>query len=101
MNTHIQKTASWQQKMPIGIAGVVMILGAIYLYTTNTVAVSGYAIREAENRLAELKQDNNQLRIQEAEFKSLYRIEESGKRLNMFEPVQVSYIEETKPIALR
>ena len=94
-------TPSLYQKLPVYIAGVVLMMGAFYLYTTNRVAVQGYAIRDAEKEIARLKQDNNQLRIQEAELKSLYRIEETGKRLNMFEPVTIDYIEESGPIALR
>lgn len=97
-HTNIQPT-SYQNKIAMGITGIVVVLGACYLYTTNRVAVSGYAIRGVEKEIATLKQDNNQLRIQEAELKSLYRIEEAGKRLNMFEPVHVSYIEESNPIA--
>jgi cell division protein FtsL len=97
----IQTATSFQKTVPVGIAIIVIVLGAFYLYTTNKVAVQGFAIRGAEKEIAQLKQANNQLRIQEAELKSLYRIEESGKRLNMFEPVQVSYIEESSPIALR
>jgi hypothetical protein len=98
-NTH--DTALYQQKLPVYIAGIVILLGAFYLYTTNRVAVQGYAIRGVEQDIARLKQDNNQLRIEEAELKSLYRIEEAGKRMNMFEPAKVNYIEETNSIALR
>jgi hypothetical protein len=83
------------------MVSALFVFGALYLYATNRVAVQGYAIGVSENRIAQLKQDNNALRIQEAELKSLYRIEEAGKRLNMFEPTQVSYIEESNPIALR
>ncbi|MDD5084268.1 MAG: hypothetical protein PHT88_05080 [Candidatus Moranbacteria bacterium] len=98
---NIQSVAAFYNKLSVGIAGVVVIMGMCYLYTTNRVAVQGYSIREAEQEIASLKQDNKQLRIQEAELKSLYRIEEAGKRLNMFEPTEVSYIEDTHPIALR
>lgn len=94
-------TALYQQKLPVYITGVVILLGVFYLYTTNRVAVQGYAIRGVEKDIARLKQDNNQLRIEEAELKSLYRIEEAGKRMNMFEPITVNYIEETGSIALR
>lgn len=98
-NTH--NKALYQQKLPVYIAGIVILLGAFYLYTTNRVAVQGYAIRGIEKDIARLKKDNNQLRIEEAELKSLYRIEEAGKRMNMFEPTTVNYIEETNSIALR
>lgn len=97
----IQNLSTYGKKAPVAAVGFVIVLGAFYLYATNKVAVQGYAIRSAEKEIARLKQDNNQLRIQEAELKSLYRIEESGKRLNMFEPENVSYIEDANAIALR
>lgn len=97
----IQLNEARSQKIPVGFGCLIAVVGAFYLYTTNRVAVSGYSIRSVEKEIAQLKQDNNQLRIQEAELKSLYRIEESGKRLNMFEPTHINYIEETNPIALR
>jgi cell division protein FtsB len=83
-----------------GVA-LIAVFGALHLYSMNRIAVQGYAIRSAEKKLAALKQENNQLRIQEAELKSLQRIEEAGRRLNMFEPQEVSYIEENSPVALR
>ena len=91
----------WESKIAMSVAGIVVFVGAFYLYTTNRLAVQGFAIRNVEKEIATLKQDNNQLRIQEAELKSLYRIEETGRRLKMFEPTDVSYLENTHPIALR
>lgn len=95
------QTTQWETKLAMSLAGVVVFVGAFYLYTTNHIAVQGFAIRNVEKEIEVLKKDNNQLRIQEAELKSLYRIEETGKRLKMFEPTDVSYIENTHPIAIR
>lgn len=87
----------------LSIAGcaLVAVLGAGHLYSMNRIAVQGYAIRSAEKQLAELKQENSQLRIEEAELRSLQRIEEAGQRMSMFESEQVSYIEENGSLALR
>lgn len=91
----------FEKKIALGIFVMVLALGGWYLNTINKTAVQGFAIRKAENRLAELREENNQLKIQEAELKSLYRIEETSRRLNMFEPQQVSYLEATGPLALK
>ena len=48
-----------------------------------------------------LKKESERLRIKEAELKSLYRIEESSRDLEMSEPAQVSFIEEKSPVALK
>lgn len=100
-NVSINEIPMRSRGTSFAMVGVVLLLGAFYLYATNKVAVQGFGIREAEKRVAQLGQENNQLRIREAELKSLYRIEETGKRLNMFEPAEVSYIEENGPLALR
>lgn len=103
-----QEAAKQIQEHRTGMKGVmvfciamVLVCGGAYLYSINKVAVKGYAIRSTERQLSELKQENNKLRIQEADLRSLYRIEETGKRLNMFESQDVRYIEETGPIAFR
>ncbi len=79
----------------------VAFFGSAYLYSMNRLAVQGYAIRTAEKRVAELRQENKQLQIQEAELRSLHRIEEAGQRLSMVEAKDVQYIEESSPLALR
>jgi hypothetical protein len=80
---------------------LVVFFGALHLYSMNRIAVQGYAIRTAEKRVAELRQENKRLQIHEAELKSLQRIEEAGRRLNMFESQEISCIEEGSPLASR
>jgi hypothetical protein len=92
------REGKWFRRISLGL---IVLFGVLYLHSMNRIAVQGYAIRAAEKQLASLKQENNQLRIQEAELKSLRRIEEAGQRLNMFESQEVTYIEELSPIALR
>ena len=88
-------------KISLLVFGSVALLGSFYLYSINKTAVLGFSIRTAENKVATLRQENNQLKIKEAELKSLYRIEETGQRLNMFEVQQVRYLDESSPLALR
>jgi hypothetical protein len=102
MNTSRQQQfISNHGRLPVVFAGITLVFGALYLYATNAVAVQGYAVRSAEKEIAQLRQDTNQLRIEEAELRSLYRIEEAGKRFGMFEPAQMSVLAEAAPIALR
>lgn len=98
--TDVSKSRTWSMFF-FGSVVVMVVFAAFYLYASNRIAVQGYAIRSVERDIAELKVANNQLRIQEAELKSFHQIEETSRRLNMFESVQVSYIEEVGPIALR
>ncbi len=78
-----------------------VVAGVFYLYSTNSNAVQGYQIKKVEKDLFELRQVNEQLRIREADLKSLYHIEESTKNLNMEETKSVSYVEETGPVAMK
>ncbi|GBE16998.1 cell division protein FtsL [bacterium BMS3Abin15] len=79
----------------------IILSGIIYMYSINNSAVKGYKIRQEEKEISGLKKSNEQLRIKEAELKSLYHIEEISKKLNMTELNNISYIDETSPVALR
>lgn len=79
----------------------VALAGIFYIYSINSSAVKGYKIKEIEKNISQLKEENEKLKIREAELQSLYYIEEESKKLNMTELKDVSYIEETGPIAFR
>ena len=79
----------------------IALAGIIYIYSINSSAVKGYKIRQAENQIKDLKKESEQLRIKEAELKSLYHIEEASKRMKMNELKEVSFIDEVSPVALK
>lgn len=73
--------------------------GLFYVYSINQTAIKGIAIRNAEKEITERKKENESLKIKEAELKSLYRIEEVSKQLEMVGASSVKYIEETPAVA--
>lgn len=79
----------------------IILSGIIYMYSINNSAVKGYKIRQTEKEISSLKKANEQLKIKEAELKSLYYIEEISKKLNMTELNNISYIDETGPVAYK
>jgi uncharacterized membrane protein (DUF106 family) len=83
------------------VVALFLIGAGIYLYFINSSAVKGYEMRSVEKEITDLKKESEELRMKEAELKSLYRIEESSKELNMAQTSQVSYIEEKGPMAMR
>lgn len=83
------------------VFALLLVSGGIYLYSINSSAVKGYQVRQVEKEIQELKKENDNLRIKEAELKSLYRIEESSKNLNMEDLKNVSYIEQTGNVAMK
>lgn len=75
-----------------------------YLYSINRSAVQGYNMRALEKEIDKLKTENAELKITEADLKSLYRIEVSEEALAMQKPENVIYIEEresVRPVALK
>src|SRR4030042_5603799 len=78
-----------------------LVIAALYLYCINSTATKGYRMKQTEKEITELRKESEQLKIKEAELKSLYNIEESSRRLNMAETAQISYIEEESPLAMR
>lgn len=83
------------------IIALLFVSAGIYLYSINNSAVKGYQVRQVEKDIQELKKENEDLKIKEAQLKSLYHIEESSKNMNMGDLKNVSYIEETGPVAMK
>lgn len=77
------------------------VSGGCYLYSVNQSAVQGYHMRTLEKEIDTLKQKNAELRITEADLRSLERIESSESELQMQKLEDVKYLEEHGPVALR
>ncbi len=88
-------------KFGILLGAFVVVSGILYLYSINASAVKGYQIRQIEKDISELKKENDRLKIREAQLKSLRKIEESSRNVNMGDAKNISYLEETGPLALR
>lgn len=74
--------------------------GLLYVYSINQSAVKGFQIRKIEKEIVQLRNENELLKIKEAELKSLYKIEQSSKDLNMLEVAEIKYLDETNSLAL-
>lgn len=78
----------------------VVMAGVFYLYVTNGGASKGVEMRIVEKEITNLKNSSERLRIREAELKSLYRVEEASKNLNMTTLQNVDYVEDNGHVAL-
>jgi cell division protein FtsL len=83
------------------IVALLFVCGSVYLYSINSSAVKGYQVRQVEKEILDLKKQNEDLKIKEAELKSLYHVEESSKSMNMENLKNISYIEEAGPVAMK
>ncbi len=73
--------------------------GVFYVYSINQTATKGIAIQQVEKEIAQKKNENDTLRIKEAEIKSLYHVEDESKNLNMVSAQNVVYLEESPTVA--
>ena len=85
----------------LGILTVMFAIGGGYLYSVNRSAVQGYHMRTIENEIDKLKEENVELKITEADLRSLYRIEAAGEELQMQKLDNVKYLEKRGPVALK
>lgn len=80
---------------------LISALGFFYIVEVNSNATKGYEIRTLEKKVQDLKDSQEKLKIQEAELKSMYNIEEKTKDLNMVAPKDVSYMSLPGNVAMR
>jgi cell division protein FtsL len=83
------------------VLGCTVFAGLLYLFSINSTAVKGIEIREIEKEIAQMQKEKESLKIKEAELKSLYKIEQSSKDLNMSQLKNVQYIDESPQVAIK
>lgn len=81
----------------LAVLTALFVSGGGYLYAVNQSAVQGYHMRTLEKEIDALKQKNAELRITEADLRSLSRIENAEGELQMQKLDNVKYIEEREP----
>jgi cell division protein FtsL len=80
---------------------LVCATGVFYIFEVNNMATKGYEIDKLEKQLNDLKKENERLQIEAAELKSMYKIEEKTKELNMIAPKGVSYLSLPGDVAMK
>ena len=80
---------------------LLVLCGALYLYQVNNIAIKGYEIRDMEDKIEGLQKENQKLKIQEVESKSMYNIEKATENLNLVNSVNVTYVEMRGPMAMK
>ena len=80
---------------------ITFILGGLYLFQVNNVAVQGIDMREAEIKIHNLKSEKKKMEIKEVELKSMYQIEKSTKDLDLVNADTVSYMELDNSVAMK
>jgi len=77
-----------------------VLMGVLYLFSTNNVAIKGNKIYVIEQEIADLNRDNEQLIIQEAQLRSLESVEGVVRDKGMEKITRPVYIERETRVAL-
>jgi len=85
-------------RLKIAIIGFGLMLCVSYLCVINTGAVKGYEIKKVEQKIAQLKKENRQLQIEEAELNSFYNIKKEVGGLDMVEVKDIVYVSDDDQI---
>ena len=80
---------------------ITFVLGGLYLFQVNNVAVQGIDMKDAEIQIRDLKSEKKKMEIKEVELKSMYQIEKSTKDLDLVNADTVSYMELDSPVAMK
>ena len=69
-----------------------VVFGLAYFWQVNSVANSGFKIRDLEKQISSLKDYNQQLELQVATAQSLENLNAKIQKLNMVNPDKVEYL---------
>ena len=89
------------RKILSSLVFLVIIFGVVYLYQVNDLASKGYEVRDIENRIENLRKENEKNKIVETELRSMYNIERNTKNLNLVNAGEISYLELGGPVAMK
>lgn len=65
------------------IGALILIFGVTYLTQINSLATKGYQIRELENQVADLQQENEDLELEALQLQSMGSVKDKVSGLNM------------------
>lgn len=87
-------------KTVIFLAIFFLFSAGLYLSSINKNAVHGYQVRTLERDIANLKKENDALRIREADARSLEKTKEASARMGMERSTEVKIVERGGSVAL-
>lgn len=92
-----RKTVSQKMRESESLLAVLSILcltviGVSYLFQTNYMATQGYKVEDYENRLQELRNENQNMHNEEAELRSMKNLEGEKGKLCEVDNADISYV---------
>jgi len=86
--------------LTVAVAGLVLVLGLLYLSQSNQMATSGYDIAKLETVANKLKDDNERLQIEASRLQSIQQIDTGIKDTGMIPVKKINYLSGGTTVAL-
>lgn len=68
------------------------VIGVSYIFQTNSIATSGYEVEDFQDRLEELRNENQNMKNQEAELRSIKNLEGEESKLCEVDSTDLDFI---------
>lgn len=82
-------------KWNIALLGLITLMGITYLFIVNSLSTAGFKIRNLEQQVAKLEEENKHLQILSSDLGSIDKIQETAKQLNFVPVTNVSYLKDS------
>jgi uncharacterized membrane protein len=86
--------------LTVAAAGLILVLGLLYLSQSNQMATSGYDIAKLESQQKQLRDDNERLQIEASRLQSIQQIDTGIKTSGMVPVKQINYLSGGTSVAL-
>jgi hypothetical protein len=97
---HESSFGSSLSSMVNALTFAVVVVGVLYVAQTNRLATMGYEIKEKENEINTLFKDNEALKINAAELKSMHHLELKKEEMKLRKPQEIGYLEIDDSVAM-
>lgn len=77
------------------LLGVALFFGALYLIQVNRTATSGFAVKDLNQQITELKENHQKLELRVADLQSLQQIQSATERLELVARTKLEYVQPT------
>lgn len=74
---------------------LIIATGIGYLLVANNTAIKGFAVKELENRIADLEEQNTDLELEAIKLQSINVVEEKVSKLDMVKVAKTDYVSPT------
>ncbi len=87
-----QRIKKGEKILGIFIIAIILSTSLIYIFQMSSIATNGYEIEKYENRLTDLKKENQEMTIEIADLKAMHNLENNNNEFVTVEYSNIAYI---------